>query len=463
MDQLHALHKKTARRAAGEETRRLTECELAETPREREIAEMPLPLRRRESSGYTRLAWASLLLVCGLAILTVGVRHLVGTARRPSEWVGAAGVAMKLNRIFVNGRPTSNLMAAGVVVRQFINLDAWIAPDADQTQPVSVSLINAHLPYIFSSTAAGFVLSTSALSEESVAILCAFAIDGATDQLHVAGESITGPCADTRIVPQFWENVTGKTYYCSSLEASRRGNESCPPDRIVYAADQLGEMMLAHVARLEWLASAAASSEEDGGVEYQAHVSDSVACGWTRHVTPPLTPATRNYCRYNELLLSARRYAAVFPRLVEAVFYPTNCEAPPERNTSTINEGSKAVAVELRSQLRRNFQLSPTQTPPLLSYDCGEARAGRPPFQAGNNEVAMPFSGSAPLSFTPPQQSPEHVTPQPSPAAPLTAPPTMPPPLPTPSPPLPKPSPPYPVASFIAIGDWGKEKGARIA
>ena len=216
--------------------------------------------------------------------------------------------------------------------------------------------------------------------------------------------------------------------------------------------------------------------EGDGGGENQAHVSDSDACEWTRHVTPPLTPATRNYCRYNELLLSARRYAALFPRLVEAVFYPTNCEAPPERNTSTINEGSKAVAVELCSQLRRNFQLSPTQTPPLLSYDCGEARAGRPPFQAGNNEVAMPFSGSAPLSVTPPQQSPihglpphvhvaetEHGTPQPSPAAPLTAPPTMPPPLPTPSPPLPKPSPPYPVASFIAIGDWGKEKGARIA
>ena len=88
----------------------------------------------------------------------------------------------RLNAQFLAGRPSDTLDEAGVLVRQ---IDALV--DHEGTAPwevtfythlrdrLAASIVNAKLPFMFSTSAVGFVLSTSKLQE---ALWCSYPRDG---------------------------------------------------------------------------------------------------------------------------------------------------------------------------------------------------------------------------------------------------------------------------------------------
>ena len=101
----------------------------------------------------------------------------------------------RLNRQFLEGRPSDALHEAGVLVRQVdamvdaVGAEPWgPAVDAKLRDRLAASMINAKLPYMYSTSAVGFVLSATELQGT---LWCSYPRDGNSMSLAEHG------CAST--------------------------------------------------------------------------------------------------------------------------------------------------------------------------------------------------------------------------------------------------------------------------
>jgi len=96
---------------------------------------------------------------------------------RPPPW--PPGGAPSINARFVHGQPSNVLQVAGVLVHQADTMDAWDAPWQTASgrfeDRLAASLVNSRLPYMYSTSATGFVLRP-ALAQG--VIRCSYGRDG---------------------------------------------------------------------------------------------------------------------------------------------------------------------------------------------------------------------------------------------------------------------------------------------
>jgi hypothetical protein len=102
--------------------------------------------------------------------------------------------------------------------------------------------------------------------------------------------------------------------------------------------------------------------------DHHTHMRAKRACLWGKPDT-----SDRSGCQYNELVLNGHAYVNRLPHAVEAWFWPTN--GPVHHR-----EGSESRARTLHKRFRSRYNLSSTRCP-LLTFNVGEARAGRAPFR----------------------------------------------------------------------------------
>jgi len=174
---------------------------------------------------------------------------------------------------------------------------------------MAASIVNKRMPYMFSTSAMGFVVLPEAM--ESM-IRCSYPGDGNS-------MNINGGCGNGGCCPPHWGN------------------------------DGLADMMWKHEAERKgkWCVG-------------------SCACAFGA------SHKDRYHCMYNEVVLDGNKWQRFLPSLIEAIFYPINGHVDS-------SEGDRNEATDVRRRLIDAYGGS--TAPPLLSYDIGEATAGRNPFR----------------------------------------------------------------------------------
>ena len=120
-------------------------------------------------------------------------------------------------------------------------------------------------------------------------------------------------------------------------------------------------------------------NEGCGGGSYPANnfigfMKQHACCPSYGKLCSPNRPAgDRWHCSYNEVVINAYTWKARLPRVIESVFFPTDC--PVEHR-----DGSEARARRIRDQFIGKYGLAKADVP-VVSFSCREARAGREPFR----------------------------------------------------------------------------------
>ena len=185
-----------------------------------------------------------------------------------------------LNARFITGSVTDDLRRAGLLVHQTDTIDGywddippfhharWLPTSDPKFQDrAAAALINAETPYMFSTSAVGYVLNNNVLAS---GLFCACPFD------------------------------------CNSMgNLENHGcNSNLTIGRTVFTS--LKEMMRSHLGRLKW----------GWGHEHTAFLG---FCTWGEH-----TINDRSGCQYNELILNADVWRENMPDAIEAFFYPVN-------------------------------------------------------------------------------------------------------------------------------------------
>ncbi|KAL3895239.1 MAG: hypothetical protein SGPRY_013565, partial [Prymnesium sp.] len=137
--------------------------------------------------------------LAGLAAFTVVVVLLVGLhfSRRAHDTTAVALLASLLR--FLNGEPSNDLSAAGILIRQFDGLEnqarpwepclpgSWCFVYSDR---FASSLINQKQPLLYSRTAGGFILNPSVAR-----VLCAYYSDGGSQKKQCSPPGVSDRCS----------------------------------------------------------------------------------------------------------------------------------------------------------------------------------------------------------------------------------------------------------------------------
>lgn len=185
----------------------------------------------------------------------------------------------ELNERFVAGTVSDDLKKAGILVHQTDTIDGywddippyhhdrWLPTNSEKfSDRAAAAVINAELPYMFSTSAVGYVLNPDAMQ---TGFYCACAYD-----CNSMGNLENHGCNSNKSI--------GRTVYGS-----------------------LKEMMKSHLTRLKY-----------GWGHYNSFLD---FCVWGEH-----TINDRSGCQYNELIMNADVWRENMPQVIEAFFYPVN-------------------------------------------------------------------------------------------------------------------------------------------
>ena len=255
-------------------------------------------------------------------------------------------VVERLNRRFRDGRPSTDLEAAGVLLHQFDGYEAlreqWLPCDmgghrrraedgyeqpaemdnsssrsrgrrlcdAFQASRWSASIITNQLRGVYSSCHGGLVLSPRAAAP---ALLCAYARDGSTQGKGCAAGTV-GTAGDSAAVSGGC--IVGCSPWCESM---RDGHAAEPNGCCWRAPQQLDQMLTEHSQR---------SSD-----------------------------------RYNEVLLSAHALAASLPAVVEAIFFTATCTPRTKQSANAKLEARRESAHAAHVAFLARYDLTAADVP----------------------------------------------------------------------------------------------------
>ena len=227
-------------------------------------------------------------------------------------------MAAASNRRFHDGRSSSSLAAAGVLVHQFdgteVRKTPWLASEEEATSDRwSSTILSPDTRHLYSRAHSGWVFSPTI--QQDGAILCAYPFDGGTVSFNcdhrgaVSGKP--GLAREEGCVPGCF--VPGHTKRCTGDEL-----QDC-----AFAPDNLQGMLTAHAAE------------------------------------------NRAASRYNEVVVDTAVVHDALPRAIEAVFFMVDREKADDDKTMASYERKARQACE---QFRKTFRLGPNDLP-LLALD----------------------------------------------------------------------------------------------
>lgn len=221
-----------------------------------------------------------------------------------------------LNGRFAAGRPDSNVEQAGVLVHQDDEQEGATMWEASWGR-MAATVVNAQVPYMYSTSAMGLVLS-AALVQAAGVVRCSYWTDGNSMAASDLG------CAN---------NYGSMEWGGAGLEATMRSQRQ-------------------QLRWKDWCLGGAPAINGAG--------------------RPPSTE-DRSGCQYNEVVLDGNEWTAHLPQIVAAVFYPIN------GHVDAI-EGDAVRARSAHDAFTATYGLSSVDFAPLLTYDVAAARSGVMPW-----------------------------------------------------------------------------------
>ena len=278
----------------------------------------------------------------------------------PPPW--SPGGAGRINHRFLNGFPSNDLALAGVLVHQTDTMDAtdepWAPQRGSHADRLAASIVNARLPYMYSTSAVGVVLRPDLAQG---LIRCAYGRDGGSYNMgdHGCGWG-SDPPERFDVMMRYNQNqpYTGYCLYGAPTSEDRSGcryNEEslatgCPAQCLHATASYLTGSVL----EVSSPASLLKLVQRAIGIPPGAHHRLLTAC--------------------SQVVLNGFEYSELLPQVVEAVIFPINGHVD-------VREGDEASARNIRMHFVHKYGLSAAQVP-LLSYDVAAARSGKAPFVA---------------------------------------------------------------------------------
>lgn len=251
--------------------------------------------------------------------------------------------AAGINQRFANGVPTDDTWRAGVFIHQSDSQSSWAAPWAPVasgalSDRMAASVVNRKWPYVFSTSAIGFVLHPLHVAG---AVRCSYAKDGNSMNTEPGG------CG-------------GRDVYMGGAALAR--------------------MMLRDTPPWDWHCSLGATPDDRSGCRYNE--VRLRASNWSASVSMRRTHRSCVRTALGQVVIDGTLWSARLPAIVEAVFFPVHGVVKvwegvwPEDARAQLETARRVHQAFLSMYQRTALEV------PLLSYDQAVAeRGGEAPFK----------------------------------------------------------------------------------
>ena len=245
----------------------------------------------------------------------------------------------RINKRFIEGKPSNNVTATGVLLRNIEGMagrhtEAWEPCAADEfcsrsSDRLAASIVNSHMPHLFSYDAGGMVISP-----ERAHVLCSY---------HGDGNNFGRFCTP----PTDWLKM--------AAEVERDGSDCVPgcTSHFGWCDDLYHPCPLCEEIHCAWRATGVATMVEAHQQKLEIWRKQGTSCDKGKH---------RSRC-HNEVVLDAAAWTSHMPQTLEAFFY--------QRRSST---SAVAEVRRLHSAFHQRYGLD-AQLTPLIVYDPTSATA----------------------------------------------------------------------------------------